>query len=316
MQRPYPFTRLLIPYDGSPSARKALEWATHLVLAGGPAVKKVSLLRVLGGGYLARHIQNVDLRTTRMNQVDTWRRLQQRHLEQEIVPLLEEAQARLQEEGVTAPVEILTAEGKVGEEIIRLAAQGGYDAVVMGRRGLSTLKGMFMGSVTREVLGLAKNVTVFVVGPDAVIRPDCSIFPLLFPLDGSWPSQMAVQQGTALAQYFPDCLPSITLLHVVDFVLLGAAHAEDRDPLVRKGSRLLSASRRILEEAGLGGKITEKLPVGAPAQVIAEEAAAGNCALILMGARGLSPLKQLILGGVSSDVLRRVSRAAVGLVFP
>ena len=26
----YPYTRILIPYDGSPSAQKALEWAAHL----------------------------------------------------------------------------------------------------------------------------------------------------------------------------------------------------------------------------------------------------------------------------------------------
>jgi len=33
--RSYPYTRILIPYDGSPSAQKALEWAAYLARAGG-----------------------------------------------------------------------------------------------------------------------------------------------------------------------------------------------------------------------------------------------------------------------------------------
>jgi nucleotide-binding universal stress UspA family protein len=49
--------------------------------------------------------------------------------------------------------------------------------------------------------------------------------------------------------------------------------------------------------------------------VVAEEAEKGNYALILMGARGLSPLKQLILGSVSSDVLHRASKSIVGIVY-
>jgi nucleotide-binding universal stress UspA family protein len=76
----YPFHRILIPYDGSPSAKQALEWAAHLAYAGGKDVEQVTLLRVIGGAYLARHIQNVDLRVTRMDQVAAWRRVRQHHL--------------------------------------------------------------------------------------------------------------------------------------------------------------------------------------------------------------------------------------------
>ncbi|MDD2903813.1 MAG: universal stress protein, partial [Syntrophales bacterium] len=117
----YPYYRILIPFDGSPSAHKALEWAAHLARAGGEAMESITLLRVIGGGYLARHIQNVDLRVTRMDQVEAWRRVRQHHLDHEIMPSLEEARKILQEQGVAAPVETRVAEGKIGEEIIRLA---------------------------------------------------------------------------------------------------------------------------------------------------------------------------------------------------
>ena len=142
----YPYTRILIPYDGSPSAQKALEWAAHLARAGGDEVEEVTLLRVIGGGYLARHIQNVDLRVTRMDEVDAWRRVRQHHLDHEVLPLLEEGKRFLQEKGVAAPIETRVAEGKVGQEIIRVAQEGGYTGIVMGRRGLSPVKGLLLGT--------------------------------------------------------------------------------------------------------------------------------------------------------------------------
>jgi nucleotide-binding universal stress UspA family protein len=313
---PYPFHRILIPFDGSPSAHKALEWAAHLAQAGVGAVEKVTLLRVIGGGYLARHIQNVDLRVTRMDQVAAWRRVRQPHLDHEIMPSLEEARKILQKKGVAAPVEPRVAEGKIGEAIIRLAGEGGYNAMVMGRRGLSPVKGLLLGSVTRQVLSVAQRITIFVVGPETAFHPDCPISPLLFPVDGSEPSLAAVRQGAALARSFKDCETWLTLLHVIDLALMGTVYADGTSPLIVEGEKILAAGRRLLEEAGLQDMVAEKLLAGHPARVIAEEAEDGHYSLILLGARGLSPLKQLILGSVSSDVMHRLSRPVIGIVYP
>lgn len=312
----YPFHRILIPFDGSPSAHKALSWAAHLAQAGRETVESVTLLRVIGGGYLARHIQNVDLRVTRMDQVEAWRRVRQHHLDHEIMPSLEEAKKILIEKGVAAPVETRVAEGKIGETIIRLADEGRYNTIVLGRRGLSPVKGLLLGSVTRQILSLAQRITIFMVGPETVFNPDCPISPLLLPVDGSEPSLAAVRQGAALAQNFNDCEIWMTLLHVIDSVLLGTAFPEGTAPLIEEGEKILATSHRLLEEAGLQDMVAEKLLAGQPARVIAEEAEEGQYSLILMGARGLSRLKQLILGSVSGDVMYRLSRPVIGIVYP
>jgi nucleotide-binding universal stress UspA family protein len=146
MDRPYPFTRILIPYDGSPSAQKALEWAAHLARAERDEVEQITLLRVIGGSYLARHIQNVDLRVTRMDQVAAWRRMRQHHLDHEILPLLEEGKRSLQEKGVEAPIETRVAEGNIGEEIIGLAGEEGYNTIVIGRRRFGLLSSRALSS--------------------------------------------------------------------------------------------------------------------------------------------------------------------------
>lgn len=313
---PYPFHRILIPFDGSPSARKALEWAAHLALAGGGAVENLTLLRVIGGGYLARHIQNVDLRVTRMDQVEAWRRVRQHHLDHEIMPSLEEAKKILQAKGVAVPVETRIAEGKIGEAIIRLADEGRYNTIVMGRRGLSPVKGLLLGSVTRQVLSLAQRITIFIVGQETVFNPDCPVSPLLLPVDGSEPGLAAVRQGAALAKNFKDCETWLTLLHVIDSFLLGTAFPKGTTPLIEEGEKILATSHRLLEEAGLQDMVAEKMLAGQPARVIAEEAEEGQYSLILMGARGLSRLKQLILGSVSGDVMYRLSRPVIGIVYP
>ncbi len=312
--RSYPYTRILIPYDGSPSAQKALEWAAHLARAGGDEVEQVTLLRVIGGSYLARHIQNVDLRVTRMDQVAAWRRVRQHHLDHDILPLLEEAKQALAEKGVVAPIETRVAEGKIGEEIIRVAGEEGYNTIVIGRRGLSPVKGLLLGSVTRQVSSLARKMTVFVVGQEVACDADCPISPLLLPVDGSEPSLAAVRQGTTLAQGFRGGQPRLSLLHVIDVAKVTASLGET-SALMSEGERILADSHHTLLEAGYQGMVEDKLQVGDPPRVVAEEAEKGNYALILMGARGLSPLKQLILGSVSSDVLHRASKFIVGIVY-
>ncbi len=315
MTTPFPFTRLLIPYDGSPSAKKGLEWAAHLARAGGRALERLSLLRVIGGAYLARHIQNVDLRVTRMDQVAAWRRIREHYLDHEILPLLAEGRRLLQEHGVEVPIDTRVAEGRIGEEILRLAGEEGYDVIVMGRRGLSPVKGFFLGSVTRQVLSAAQRTTVFVVGPETVFPPDCPVSPLLLPVDGSDSSGAAVRQGAALAQAWLDRHPRLELLHVIDQARVTAALGE-ASSLVDEGEGILAAARRTLLVAGFQGEVETRLKVGDPSQAIAREAEEGGFALILMGARGLSPLKQLLLGSVTNDVLHRVTHAVVGIVFP
>jgi nucleotide-binding universal stress UspA family protein len=242
--------------------------------------------------------------------------VRQHHLDHDILPLLEEGKRSLQEKGVVAPIETRVAEGKIGEEIIRVAEEGDYTTIVMGRRGLSPVKGLFLGSVTRQVLSLAQKMTIFVLGLETAFNPKCPISPLLLPVDGSEPSLAAVRQGALLARGLKTCQPRLMLLHVIDIVKVTSSLGE-ASGLVHEGERILAGSRQILLETGLRAMVEDKLRVGDPPRVIVKEAEAEEGhSLILMGARGQSLVKQLLLGSVSSDILQRVSRSIVGIVYP
>jgi nucleotide-binding universal stress UspA family protein len=313
---PYPLTKILLPYDGSPSAKNALALAAQLSVAGKDAVAGLTLLQVIGGSYLARHIQNVDLRVTRMDQDKDWQRVRKRFVEAEVLPLLEDGKKILQSLGVEAPIEVRVLEGKVSDTIVQMARDEDYSTIIMGRRGLSSLKALLLGSVTRSVLSLAQGVTVLVAAQVATPGARCPISPLLLPLDGSETSLAAVRQAAALAQAFRAMEPSLTLLHVVDLALLGMQIHEGVDSLVEEGERILAAARLTLQNAGLEGCWQEKLVTGAPAQAIVQQADEGGYPLIMMGSRGRSPLAKLLIGSVTSSVVHTVSRSAVAVVYP
>ncbi|ADU51933.1 UspA domain-containing protein [Thermaerobacter marianensis DSM 12885] len=63
---------------------------------------------------------------------------------------LEPARDELRQAGFRAEVDVAT--GLPGEEICRYAEQGGYQLIVMGRRGLGRLQEVLLGSVSEYVL--------------------------------------------------------------------------------------------------------------------------------------------------------------------
>jgi|UniRef100_A0A7V6A3F6 nucleotide-binding universal stress UspA family protein len=311
----YPITKILLPYDGSPSARNALELAASLSKAGGQAITGLTLLKVIGGGYLARHIQNVDLRTIRMDQDKDWQRIRRRHREQEVLPLLEEGRDILRSLGVTVPIEVRITEGRISEEIIRLTRQEDFSTIIMGHPGLPFLQGLFSGSVTSGLLPLAENVTVYLAPQEPLPAAGHPVFPILLPVDGSTQSLNAIRQAAALAQAMEPPRSSLTLLHVVDIDALGLAIHEGAQDLLAAGEKILAAARALLLDAGLEGRFQEKLLGGEPAQTIVHYAETGGFPLIMMGSKGHSTLAQMLVGSVSSTVVYTSTHTAVAVVY-
>lgn len=307
---------ILLPYDGSPSARLAIKFAAALALAGCKTIQNLTLLHVIGGGYLARHIQNVDLRVTRLEQTKEWQRIRQHYLDEEIQPLLQQGQELLLHYGFRTPVEPKIVEGKIGARILEVAQEERSSTIIMGRRGLSPVRELVLGSATHYVLTRAVGLTVFIVGPEPTSFHESPLFPLLLPVDGSEASLEAVRQAASLAQGCSLQTPQITLLHVVDLALLGQTLSRESDFLLEEGKKALAAARQILDQAGLGEFIQEKLVNGIPAQAIAQEAESQRCALIVMGSVGHSALTRLFIGSITNSVLHLVTKPTVAVVYP
>lgn len=139
--------KIVIATDGSPTGRAAVEAGVELAADEGAGIVAVHVVSILdfaehgNGGAPARP---------------------QRLPRAEDDSALQDALALAAAHGVDATSELLV--GYPPKQIIRLASELGADLIVVGSRGLGRLKGVFLGSTSREVLAHAGR-PVLVVQP-------------------------------------------------------------------------------------------------------------------------------------------------------
>ncbi|MBW1981592.1 MAG: universal stress protein [Deltaproteobacteria bacterium] len=92
--------------------------------------------------------------------------LWQSKIGQEIAPYMKEAVAKLLEAGLLESqitTRVINGSRNVANDILKEARSGGYGTIVMGRRGLTGVRELFMGSVSRKVLQDCRGMAVWVV---------------------------------------------------------------------------------------------------------------------------------------------------------
>ena len=98
----------------------------------------------------------------------------------------------------------------------------------------------------------------------------------------------------------------MTLMYVLDapsIVSLGIiakGNLEDTKEYVSRGS--FAKAREAMGEADV--HVTEYVDLGPPAARIVDRAKHGGYDLVVMGRRGLTPMKEMLVGSVSDRVLR------------
>ncbi|BBB91152.1 MAG TPA: universal stress protein [Methylomusa anaerophila] len=135
--------KMVVAYDGSAGSHKALVWAVDLAARLGSNVVVVSVVKP------PEFSSSID-------EVDEW----YEDGEKQYQPLLEQAAAYGEDQGVSLQTEIL--KGHPAESLIRYASDRKADLIVMGTRGMGGFKSLIIGSVAQKVVTYAK-VSVVVV---------------------------------------------------------------------------------------------------------------------------------------------------------
>jgi len=141
---------ILVPVDGSESAKKALEfaadWATHhdgeLLLLHVPEPPIESEVMVMGGGSLYMHSSPEELK--------------------EAGESIVKAGSDLARELGCKKVETRVEIGDPARKIVATAEEGNVDMIVMGTRGLGEWKSLLLGSVSHKVTNHATCTCVTV----------------------------------------------------------------------------------------------------------------------------------------------------------
>jgi nucleotide-binding universal stress UspA family protein len=128
---------------------------------------------------------------------------------------------------------------------------------------------------------------------------------VLVPLDFSVYSQQILDR----IREIPG-IREVVLLHVVDATRPSALEWKNKHPQLKNTELLMAEKKEFLENLGFKVDIHVDVVVnaitqGTVAQAILEIAETENVSLIIMGARGINPIQSLLLGSVSSSVIRQ-----------
>ena len=151
------FKKILVPLDGSKSSKKALELA-------------VSLARRFSGGLVLFHAEELVYYGAPVPDYMGW----SSSLTGETMKALHERGNKVLEEAKTvAAKEVPSVEtrlviGSPAAAICAAAEKESCDLIVMGSRGLSDVKGMFLGSVSHAVLQRSKCPVLLIKESSAV----------------------------------------------------------------------------------------------------------------------------------------------------
>ncbi len=312
--QPQPLSRFLVPVDGSESGKNAAYLAGSLAVSLGDRVKGITLLHVLAGGYLSRHMVNIDKRTEYILENISFKKLRQEYVERECAPFMEECASVLRALGVKAPVDQKVLDGRPADKIIEEAESGAYSTIIMGRRGLSPVKELLLGSVTSKILHLSHHPSLYVVGQDMPDEKTCLVPGILIPVDGSSCSMAAVREAAVFGKGMPDCVNKIVLLRVIDLATYEERTSKGESPEA-DAEKILSQAAQILMDAGISEhKVKKVAKYGRPVTTILDLAAEEDINIIIIGRYGRSALKDMFVGGVSSQVLHRAEKPSVAIV--
>lgn len=145
------FQKILCPVDGSDHALKAARLAGELAAKFGAKLTLLTVTKTLKITPAVKHYIQVEHLSGEPQYV----------LDQYTESVMQQAKDAARDLGVSeVKTEVKT--GQPARTIVQVAERGGFDAIVLGSRGLGDLEGLLLGSVAHKVSSLAKCTVITV----------------------------------------------------------------------------------------------------------------------------------------------------------
>lgn len=219
--------------------------------------------------------------------------------------ILEAQVGRIEEAGISvAEAHLVT--GRPADAILDLGDQLGAGLIVVGSRGLGPVKRLLVGSVSESIVHHAKC-------PVLVVRSGAGSWPpvrVVIGEDLSEDAHSAAKLGITLAKLMEA---ETLLVHTYEGMpphpeTLPQADRELYEAMVEKHLRQVESAleERAAElEQAYDVRPQVRIVPGESAQVLAEIAEEGDGpSLLVVGSRGLGTSERIVIGSVSSKVLR------------
>lgn len=206
----------------------------------------------------------------------------------------------------------------LARDLLDYSHRADYDAILMGRRGLSGFQEAIMGSVSANVIEHSKSIPVWLIDGEV----DSS--KIMFAVDGSESSLKAVDHLALMLDKNPDTKilffhvqPKISDFCPIDFE---SVQNEQVEEILMKGDkncidRFFAHALKILKSYGFDeNQIEVKISntFFNPGKAIVEEAKQRDYGTIVIGRRGIN--RSFFTGSVSRYVVNQISGKALWIV--
>lgn len=269
------YRKILVAYDGSPSAQNALSLASQLAREDKSWIKVLAVVPTYQGDLELIGVSDIKEAITGPGQ-----------------KLLAEARQRADREGV----HILTnlEQGEPYEQIVHVAEEENCELIIMGRRGKGKMERALIGSVTARVIGhTAKDVLVI---PE---NSKLSWENILLATDGSPCCDNALARALEIAQERKAKLNAVSVVYTNDeFYAVGQAVMKE---LYQEADKVLEKVRKWAGDLGVQAELFVR--DGEPHQAITDLTAEISASLIVMGSHGRKGLTRLLMGSVTERVI-------------
>jgi len=182
--------------------------------------------------------------------------------------------------------------------------------IVMGTRGMSALGHLGLGSVAYKVLHLARQPVTLVPDARATAGRDDGTTAVALAVDGSRPGLRAAAYLCRLHASLAtgDSALRVHLVNVQPRIAAGSARgvvsrAQIDAYLHKKSEGAMRAVGRLFDRLGVA--YSSHARTGAYPDTILRVARDHGCGRIVMGTRGLGPVRGLLLGSVTFAVVHR-----------
>lgn len=214
--------------------------------------------------------------------------------------------------------EIKLARHSVSHDILNEARQGLFDALVIGRRGITKLEELVMGSVSEEIFKNCHDVPIWIIDGKIDSRK------FLVPIDGSIYAMLAVDHLAHILKDSDHC--QITLFH--SSAMLSSVRSTDPldfyshwgrawcDEHLGRPDSLFHAPKQLLLESGIPEDNIHWLHtskgIEASRQIL-RQALIDDYGTIVIGRRG-EAAKKGVFRGVSDRVVLMGDQVAIWIV--
>ena len=206
----------------------------------------------------------------------------------------------------------------LAKDIIDFGHVGRFDAIVVGRRRITRLQEVFMGSVSSNLLEHSQYIPIWLV--DEEITSD----KILVAVDGSESSLRAIDHISFMVM--GNTSAKVTLLHVMSKAKKFYEESLEEEPSKELEDLVASGDKKRIEqfypialkkfkEVGISENQIEIQTLegrNRPGRAIIETANEGDFGTVVIGRRGIN--KSFFMGSVSHYVINKVSGCALWVV--